>query len=292
MKSKILSILLAVCLFTTLCTFSVAAAETFTYSIKATATQLTAGSEVDVVISLTNYSELNEELRGLQIDITDIDTSMFEVVSHGTLLTDATAMSNSTSHNNNSIRYIYLKLAGTMDKSVTDVMTFKLKLKKDIPDGTSVSMPVKLKFGTLSGNVTLTDSLVITGAPPSQEETVSVDVSWGSLEFVYNDGTWDTQSHKWVDYGWEPVDENSNRISVTNNGSSDVKIALGFSANDEHPNVYGEFVDADGSKLTTEALIAANKEEYSFWFVLYGKTDSRWTDEYEALGKITLSIVG
>ena len=291
MKSKILSIMLAICLLTAFCTFDVAAAETYSYSIETTAAQLTVGSQVDVVISLTNYAQLDSGIRGLQIDVTDIDADMFEVVSHKSLVTDASASSNITSDTSNGIRYMFIKTSGTMDKSVTDVMTFTLKLKQDIPEGTSVSIPVKLKFGTTSGNVTVTDSIVITGKAQTPEEIVSLDVSWGSMEFVYNDGTWDKDNHKWVGTGWEPASEDSNKITVTNNGTSDVKVMMSFSANNDFPDVYGKFVDENQKKLTTGVDVSADKTAYEFWFVLYGQTDSRWTDEYKPLGEITLSIV-
>ena len=91
MKNRILSLLLALCLMVLALPMSVVAAETFTYKVSATTTTPSIGSEFEVVISLTNYNSLDAEIRGLQIDVTNIDTSVFEIVSHSTMISDASA---------------------------------------------------------------------------------------------------------------------------------------------------------------------------------------------------------
>ncbi len=291
MKSKIISLLLALCLISSVLTMNVAAAETFSYKVSATTTIPTIGNEFEVVISLTNYAELASEIRGLQIDVKNIDSDVFEVVSHSSMLTDATAASNKTSYSSSSeyVRYVYLKLSGTMDKSVTDVMKFRLKVKDSLTEDGTITLPITLKIGTTSENITLTDSLTInyTLVPTN---VVNVDVSWGSMEFIYDDGEWDTENHKWINDGWKPSSTDCNLISVKNTGNTGVKMQLAYTTKGSENNLNGKFTDASGNEIKSTVQLAADGEEQKYWFNLYGTTAQRWDDEFLTLGTITLTL--
>lgn len=291
MRSKIISLLLALCLISSVLTMNVAAAETFSYTVSATTTTPTIGNEFEVVISLTNYAELASEIRGLQIDVKNIDSDVFEVVSHSSMLTDATAASNKTSYSSSSeyVRYVYLKLSGTMDKSVTDVMKFRLKVKDSLTEDGTITLPITFKIGTTSENITLTDSLTInyTLVPTN---VVNVDVSWGSMEFIYDDGEWDTENHKWINDGWKPSSTDCNLISVKNTGNTDVKMQLGYTTKGSENNLNGKFTDESGNEIKSTVQLAADGEKQKYWFNLYGTTAQRWDDEFLTLGTITLTL--
>lgn len=291
MKNRILSLLLALCLMVLALPMSVVAAETFTYKDSATTTTPSIGSEFEVVISLTNYDSLDAEIRGLQIDVTNIDTSVFEIVSHSTMISDASAASNKTSYSSskNYIRLVYLQLAGSMDKSVTDVMKFRLKVKSDLTEGGSITLPITLKIGTMSENITLTDSLTINYQQASSS-TVSVEVSWGSMEFTYDDGTWDDEKHKWVNNGWKPSTTDSNLITVKNTGSTDVKMELSYNPLSYYNGLSGTFVDSSNTEIGSLISLDANGLEQKYWFNISGTTETRWTDNYITVGTITLTI--
>lgn len=291
MKSKIISLLLALCLIASVMTINVAAAETFTYKVSATTTNPTIGNEFEIVISLANYAELTSEIRGLQIDVKNIDSDVFEVVSHSSLLTDDTAASNKTSYSSSGeyVRYVYLKLSGTMDKNATDIMKLRLKVKDALTEDGTITLPITLKIGTKSDNITINDSLTInyTLLPAN---VVNVDVSWASMEFIYDDGEWDTESHKWINNGWKPSTDNSNLISVKNTGNTDVKMKLSYSTIDPNNNLSGKFTDAEGNEIKSAIQLSANGAEHKYWFNLYGTTAQRWDDEFLTLGKITLTL--
>lgn len=291
MKSKIISLLLALCLIASVMTINVAAAETFTYKVSATTTNPTIGNEFEIVISLANYAELTSEIRGLQIDVKNIDSDVFEVVSHSSLLTDDTAASNKTSYSSSGeyVRYVYLKLSGTMDKNATDIMKLRLKVKDALTEDGTITLPITLKIGTKSDNITINDSLTInyTLLPAN---VVNVDVSWASMEFIYDDGEWDTESHKWINNGWKPSTDNSNLISVKNTGNTDVKMQLSYSIIDSNNNLSGKFTDAEGNEIKSAIQLSANCAEHKYWFNLYGTTAQRWDDEFLTLGKITLTL--
>ncbi|MBE5874618.1 MAG: hypothetical protein E7287_09480, partial [Lachnospiraceae bacterium] len=142
--------------------------EGFKYKISAVKTPAI-GDEFDVVISLTNYADLKVKVRGLQIDISNIDSDVFEVVSHDTQLSDSSAVSNKTSYSSEDkyIRYEYLRLSGTMGKNVSDVMKVRLKVKDSLMKAGTIKIPVSIKIGTTNKNVTLSDLITVEYSLPS-----------------------------------------------------------------------------------------------------------------------------
>lgn len=291
MKSKIISLLLVICLTSSVLTMSVAATETFNYKISATTTTPIIGDEFEVVISLTNYAELTSQIRGLQIDIKNIDSDVFEVVSHSSMMTDSTVSSNKTSYSSTGeyIRYVYLNLSGTMDKNVTDVMKFRLKVKKSLTEDGTITLPITIKIGTTSENITLKDALTINYYLDSVN-VVDVNVSWGSMEFIYDDGEWDTENHKWINNGWKPSDSDSNVIAVKNCGKTDIQMQLNYMAEDSENNIEGKFIDELGNEMKSDVQLSSDGKEQKYWLNLYGTTDKRWADHYLKLGTITLTL--
>lgn len=291
MKRKIISLLLALCLIASVTTMNVAAAETFTYKVSATTTTPAIGNEFDVVISLTNYADLESEIRGLQIDVTNIDTNIFEIVSHSTMIEDTSAASNKTSYQETKdlIRYVYLSLSGSMDKSVTDVMEFRLKIKDNLTEDGTITLPITLKIGTKTENITLNDFLTINYKTRSTS-VVCVDVSWGSMEFNYDDGVWNSEDHKWTDKGWKPSAADSNLITIKNTGDTDVKMQLSYAPSSNYSELNGTFVDNSGIAVETLIDLSADGVEKKYWFNLAGTTKTRWADQYISVGTVTLTI--
>lgn len=292
MKHKIVSLFLSLCLTVFVLPMTAMAAETFTYSVSAATTTPSIGSEFDVVISLTNYAALVSDIRGLQIDVKNIDTNIFEIVSHSTMIEDASAASNKTSYQsaNKLIRYVYLKLSGSMDKSVTDVMKFRLKIKSDLTEEGAITLPITLKIGTTTGeNITLNHSLTI-NYKEAPSDFVSVDVSWGSMEFTYDDGIWDDTNHKWVDNRWSPSSADSNLITVKNSGTIDMKMQLSYVPSSNYGGLSGNFVDSEDTVIESLIDLSADGLERKYWFNVSGTTETRWADGYVIVGTITLTI--
>lgn len=292
MKKRILPLFFALCLAFLSMPVRAVAAETFTYTISASTTTPAIGSEFDVAISLTNYAELDAGIRGLQIDVTNIDPNILEVVSHSSLVDDASAASNETSYQPNKelVRYFYVRFSGTMDKSATDIMRFRLKIKDDLKESGTITLPVVIKIGTETDNITVNDSLTIHYGQ-STSDIVSVDVSWGDMEFNYQDGVWDSESHKWTGSGWTPAIDSSNVITVNNTGQTDVKMQLTYTPFSEYGNLTGSFSDETGQTVDTAFSLAAGSGEQVYRFNLFGTTSSRWSDQYQTVGQVTLTIL-
>lgn len=94
---------------------------------------------------------------------------------------------------------------------------------------------------------------------PAEDETIvySVDVSWGSMEFTYEDeieGTWNPATHNYD--GAEPAGWNctngANEVTVTNHSNADVKVSFGYTPNAAY-NVNGSF-DKTGTTTLTRGV--------------------------------------
>ena len=89
-----------------------------------------------------------------------------------------------------------------------------------------------------SGSVTDTDSRPVTGiyVPGSTAaEVISVDVSWGKMEFTYKDavgGSWNAAEHDYVGDApafWSCAPD-ANKITVTNHSNTAIEAQLAFAA--------------------------------------------------------------
>lgn len=296
MRKRIISLLLALCLIAIALPLNVFAAEEITYSVKVSKTNPSVGEEFDIVIGLTNYNTIEPDIRGIQIDVNNVDLNIFEVISFDSLINVGTA---SHQPKKNLLRYAHLDLqGGYMDRSITDIVHFRLKIRDDLTENGSITLPVVLKIVPEYGyeNVTLKDSITINyttdkpdPGPDPDPDTVSVDVTWGSMEFVYDDGTWDKTSHKRSESGWKPVSETSNVITAENTGTTDVKLGFAYTAYDGYNGLTGNFTDGDLKEIASPVELPANGTKQRYRFMLSGKTENRWTD-FVPVGKITVTI--
>lgn len=63
----------------------------------------------------------------------------------------------------------------------------------------------------------------------NEEEVISVNVSWGSMEFDYVQGDWDPDTHSYSG-GWTAAAADANKITVANNGNVSVDVDFAFNA--------------------------------------------------------------
>ena len=60
-------------------------------------------------------------------------------------------------------------------------------------------------------------------------EAISVDISWGAMEFDYHSGRWNPDDHSYSG-GWSPKAEGSDSLSVQNNSNVAINTELSFAA--------------------------------------------------------------
>lgn len=92
-----------------------------------------------------------------------------------------------------------------------------------------------------------------------------VDITWGSLEFTYNQGdvgTWDTDTHTYVgctESGWT-CEEDADKITFTNNSNADVHVRLEYIAAEGYEDIGGAFTDEAGDRI--QSLILRNADNH------------------------------
>lgn len=108
-----------------------------------------------------------------------------------------------------------------------------------------------------------------------ETQTVSVDISWDSMEFTFVGGEWNTQTHSYADGEW---DNSGGTVTIENHSTVDIKTE--FSMTSVSDGVTGSF-----SKQS--AFVAVNGSE-SAKLSLSGKPNVEMTDA--SLGTVTVSV--
>ena len=114
------------------------------------------GDIVDVKISMTNYSDLIAEIGGIQLDI-PMNTEYFEYVdkSNKTLLKtlsgDFVSGSYNAAKNQYTFMYAYMNSDGkALPRDNTGIISFQIKIKKDIAENKTVSIDCKATIADTS----------------------------------------------------------------------------------------------------------------------------------------------
>lgn len=146
-----------------------------------------------------------------------------------------------------------------------------------------------------------TASVTVNGtynAGSTAQERISVDVSWGSMSFTYNDtveGTWNDDTHLFdgaVAAHWT-CEANANKITVTNHSNTDVEAQLTF-AKAANTNIEGSFTETVGTAndgiMIIATAVGTQPDAAPFVEAYFNVTAGSITANGE-LGTITLKIV-
>ena len=98
-------------------------------------------------------------------------------------------------------------------------------------------------------------------------DIVSVDITWGDMEFTYSDGTWNAETHTYEGVGWSPDKTDGNKITVQNSG--DVEVSVSYRYTQTKSQVSGGFTD--GEAVITAPVVLPAVEKKSAWLSLNGK---------------------
>lgn len=292
-RMKSVAIMLVVVMLVQLFCVSVYAASTVGHTVSVSNTNVKVGDQVEVVVALTGYTEeaaTADAIRGLQIDLTNIDPDVLSVVECTSLIEDATAVSNTASYSdvNERVRLAYVQMTGTLPASVEDVFKVVFQVNSTLTESGSITIPVAVKMQTKSQQITQNSECTINYSVDTPT-VISVDISWGAMEFVYDDGTWDTTSHKWIGGGWNPASQNSNAITVKNNGSSDVKVAFSYASASGYDSISGTFSNSEGTAISEPISLMQNAEQICY-LNLSGTAEERWTTSYTKVGTATITL--
>ena len=121
------------------------------------------------------------------------------------------------------------------------------------------------------------------------EETsvVSVAITWGEMAFTYTDGTWDPTLHEYTGGGWTVNSTDGNRITIANEGTEAVTIALSYTK--VNSTVAGIFKDSGGAAITSPCPLGIGVKK-EIWLQLSGAPDKDLSNT--TIGTITVRLGG
>lgn len=96
-----------------------------------------------------------------------------------------------------------------------------------------------------------------------EPKVISVDITWGDLDYTYTQGSWNPSTLSYNDGIWAPNDKTSGDKITVNNSGSNVPIKAGFeySKEDAYNNITGTFkVLTTDKKLSTDKTITTDEE--------------------------------
>lgn len=116
-------------------------------------------------------------------------------------------------------------------------------------------------------------------------QIISVDITWGSMGFVYKNGPWNPETHQYGTGSWNPDGDGSNQISISNNGTESVKASLTYTQVDT--SYSGRFQNGNGENIS-ELTLSAGQNACAY-FALTGTPADSFN---KVLGTVTVTIGG
>lgn len=249
--------------------------------------EITSGNDFEVILSLEGYADNidSDIIRGIQIDIKGFESSIFQYKGSESLIEDDEAISNKTafSSTNSTLRLIYVRMSGGLSSDTSNLMKITGTIKEDVESVGVINLPVSVKIKTVSQNITINSNIVI-NYKPKVTEIVSVDIEWGDLNFEYDNGIWNTESHNYENDGWK--DNNDAYIKVVNTGNTNVVVIYSYHKILEE--VDGNFIKQGDNDVTRENIGVGN--ETIVWLKLNGKPQRELRNE--KIGDVVITLGG
>lgn len=224
--------LLAVCLILSQTVWNGYAAEEFGVSYRTSSEVTEAGQKVTVTFFLEGYTDEAIPIRGIQADIENVDSSIVTVNEEecSSLVEDSGTLSNKVVYlpNKNLVRYLFVKLSGTMAAPQKDIFEVSFTVNSDVSKAGTLVLPVVVKIQRQAegdaAQLVLRQEALISYKPMT--EVTSVDINWGKMEYQYEKGTWNPATHQYEGQGW--TDSSSGTVTVENTGKTDTTVSLEF----------------------------------------------------------------
>ena len=101
------------------------------------------------------------------------------------------------------------------------------------------------------------------------EQVISVTVTWGSLDFVYDYGQWNPETHQYDNAGIEPATNLGNNVTVSNNEESTVAVWVEFryTPRTEYSGLTGYYTDGNSNRLPAGAWLAVGDQETAYFWL-------------------------
>lgn len=116
-------------------------------------------------------------------------------------------------------------------------------------------------------------------------DVISVEITWGAMEYTYNDGKWNKDTHQYNDRGWTPNIEGGDQIQVKNIGKEAVTAGFAYKPRKGYESTRGHFVK-DRNSITEGTLQLG--EEMMVQLQLHDKPPENMNNE--TVGAVTITI--
>ncbi len=267
----------------------VRAEENYQYEVAIDPSPAAIGSEVSLTFRLTDYTDAKSAIRGFQIDITDVDDALQDAVCT-TLVTDTeNVLTNVAKYQpaRDIVRHAYAKMKGAMDYSVADLMEVKFTIPDIYTEAGTLSLPLRILIQNEAGDKLTYNSMIEIHYVPKgdipDKPVISVDVTWGNMEFDYTDGIWNPQTHRYENASWQ--DHGTGYVTVSNTGSEDAVAEFTYST--ERTDILGRF--RIGERQIDGPQVLAVGKSITANLNLTGKPES-FLGEDVVIGRVTVTI--
>ncbi len=116
-------------------------------------------------------------------------------------------------------------------------------------------------------------------------DVISVEITWGAMEYTYDDGQWNKDTHQYDGRGWTPDTEGGDQIRVKNTGKEAVTARFAYKPGEDYTSIDGRFVK-DQNPITAGTL--QSQEEMMVQLQLHN--NPKKTMNKETVGTVTITI--
>lgn len=116
-------------------------------------------------------------------------------------------------------------------------------------------------------------------------DVISVEITWGAMEYTYHDGQWNKDTHQYDGRGWTPDANEGDQIRVKNTGREAVAARFAYKPGGGYTSIVGSF--AKGNNLITEDSLQP-AEETNVQLQLHKKPNKNMNKE--TVGTVTITI--
>jgi hypothetical protein len=120
---------------------------------------------------------------------------------------------------------------------------------------------------------------------------ISVNISWGALDYKFDHGDWNTTTFVYDDRGWKPTTDRGDEITVTNTDESNVPIdaSIVYNPVDEYDIITGSMVT---NKVTKDTLPASNQVLVGSSLKTYLMLSGELTEDIasQIVGNVTITL--
>lgn len=116
-------------------------------------------------------------------------------------------------------------------------------------------------------------------------DVISVEITWGAMEYTYDDGQWNKDTHRYDGRGWTPDKEGGDQIRVKNTGNEAVTARFAYKPGEGYGSIVGSFAK-DNVLIRENKLLPS--EGTNVQLQLHNKPEKNMNKE--TVGTVTITI--